>query len=132
LPEQSIDLICLKKTLNFYLNKLGINNTRALRSILNIAWGNSDEIDELKEKKNDNFAIVNPDLLQAIMFIIDEGTKMRNEHTKFEIKDSEWASALLYKSLNKAFYLEPPKSSKSKPDISQEEMKRMDDVSFPK
>ena len=83
--------------------KLGINNTGALRSILSIACGDKHQINRLKEKKNEYFHIKNAELLEAIMFLIDEGKKMRDEHTRFDIKDSTFAVQTLYEALKKVF-----------------------------
>ena len=103
--------------------KLGINNTGALRSILSIACGDKHQIIRLKEKKNEYFHIKNAELLEAIMFLIDEGKKMRDEHTRFDIKDSTFAVQTLYEALMKVFGIttKSPKRAKNeeeKSDIS--------------
>jgi hypothetical protein len=80
-----IDL--LNENFKLLSKKLEINNTRALKSILSITCGQYELIDELKDKKTENFMIVKPELLEAIMFLIHEGTLMKDEHTRFDIKD---------------------------------------------
>ena len=90
--------------------KLGINNTYALRSILSIACGEKKEIATLKEKKNKYFHIENEELLESIMFLTSEGAKMRDEHTRFDIKDSTFACQSIYDSLKSVFGITQAKS----------------------
>ena len=111
---QRIDL--LKENFKTLSYKLGINNTFALRSILSIACGKTREIHDLKEKKNSHFHIKSVDLLESIMFLIREGTKMRDEHTRFDIKDSTFACQTLYDAFKKVFGI-----TRSKPIETEEE-----------
>ena len=103
------------KTLSY---KLGINNTFALKSILSIACGDKKEIYELKEKKNSNFHIKSVDLLESIMFLTSEGTKMRDEHTRFDIKDSTFACQTLYDAFKKVFGITRSKPIEDEEDIA--------------
>ena len=110
-----IDL--LKENFKVLSYKLGINNTYALKSILAIACGEKKEIYNLKEKKNANFNIKSIDLLESIMFLTSEGTKMRDEHTRFDIKDSTFACQTLYDAFKKVFGI-----TRSKPIEAEEDM----------
>ena len=111
-----IDL--LKENFKMLSYKLGINNTHALRSILSIACGKSKEIYNLKEKKNSYFHIKNVDLLESIMFLTSEGTKMRDEHTRFDIKDSTFACQTLYDTFKKVFGIKRGKPIEEEEDIA--------------
>ena len=93
--------------------KLGINNTFAFRSILSIGCGDKKEIENLKEKKNKYFHIQDKDLLDSIMFLTHEGTKMRDEHTRFDIKDSTFACQNIYDSLKKVFGITKSRNSET-------------------
>lgn len=76
---------------------------------------------DLKEKKNSYFNIKDSDLLEAIMFLTKEGTKMRDEHTRFDIKDSTFACQEIYDALKKVLGITKKKSKdfgKQKSDIS--------------
>ena len=90
--------------------KLGINNTFALKSILSIGCGNTKEIAVLKEKKNKYFYIEDDDLLESIMFLSSEGAKMRDEHTRFDIKDSTYACQSIYSTLKSVFGISKSKN----------------------
>ena len=96
------------KVLSF---KLGINNTFALRSILSIACGERKEIDNLSEKKNKYFHILDTDLLDSIVFLTKEGAAMRDEHTRFDIKDSSFACQNIYDALKKVFGITKSRNS---------------------
>jgi antitoxin component of RelBE/YafQ-DinJ toxin-antitoxin module len=114
------------KTLSY---KLGINNTFALRSLLNIACGNKKLIYDLQEKKNSYFNIQNSDLLEAIMFLTKEGTKMKDEHTRFDIKDSTFACQEIYDALKEVMGITNKKftnSENQKSNISKSFMSKSD------
>ena len=113
----SIILACATKRLdllheNFKVlsRKLGINNSFALKTILYIGCGDSKLVDILKEKKNKYFHIEDDDLLESIMFLTSEGAKMRDEHTRFDIKDSTHACQSIYDTLKNVFGISKSKS----------------------
>lgn len=106
---QRLDL--LHENFKVLSHKLGINNTFALKMILSIGCGSTKEISALKEKKNKYFHIENDELLESIMFLTSEGSKMKEEHTRFDIKDSTFACQSIYDALKEVFGITRSKST---------------------
>ena len=98
-----LDLI--NKNFKLISDKLEINNVYAVESILKIWSGDIEQVWKLKDKKNEQFAIQDAELLYSLMYLITNGKQITQQSHKLWNIDWSFAWQTIWGRLSKSINL---------------------------